>query len=143
MILAYSSSLHISEVASLKVEDIPSNINKNSFKNLEYIGSFYETYLILTNENTLYLIDQHAAMERIMYEKIKTAFAAPHNGAYELLIPITLEYSLSEINDILDSSISTELNKLSILSEAFGENTIIIREIPSWIPAGLEIEFTR
>ncbi len=131
------------EIEQLTIADIPSNTNKNSFKNLQYIGSFYETYLILTNENTLYLIDQHAAMERVMYEKIKTAFSAPHNSTYELLIPITLEYSLSEINDILDSSISAELKKLSILAESFGDTTIIIREIPSWIPAGLEIEFTR
>lgn len=133
----------IPETYQMTIEEIPTSVKKHSFKSLEYVASFYETYLILTNENTLYLIDQHAAMERVMYEKIKTAFSVPHTTTYELLIPITLEYSLSEINSIFDSSISSELKKLSLSVESFGDTTIIIREIPSWIPAGLEVEFTR
>lgn len=113
--------------------------NRNFFKNLNFIGCFHETYLLLEDENTLYLIDQHAAMERIMYEKISNDFASSSHSCYDLLVPITMEFSIKEKILILDNL--EKLISLGITLEDFGNNTIIVRSIPSWIPNGLEIEF--
>ncbi len=113
--------------------------NRSFFKNLNFIGRLHETYLLLEDENTLYLLDQHAAMERIMYEKISNDFASSTHSCYDLLVPITMEFSVKEKILILDNL--EKLIKLGISLEEFGNNTIIVRSIPSWIPNGLEIEF--
>lgn len=113
--------------------------NRSFFKNLTFIGRFHETYLLLEDENTLYLLDQHAAMERIMYEKISNDFASSTHSCYDLLVPITMEFSVKEKILILDNL--EKLISLGITLEEFGNNTIIVRSIPSWIPNGLEIEF--
>lgn len=113
--------------------------NRSFFKNLNFIGRFHETYLLLEDENTLYLLDQHAAMERIMYEKISNDFASSTHSCYDLLVPITMEFSVKETILIMENK--TKLDSLGFSIEEFGNNTIIVRSIPSWIPNGLEIEF--
>lgn len=113
--------------------------NRSFFKNLNFIGRFHETYLLLEDENILYLLDQHAAMERIMYEKISNDFASSTHSCYDLLVPITMEFAVKETILILENK--TQLDSLGITIDEFGNNTIIVRSIPSWIPNGLEIEF--
>ena len=109
------------------------------FDTLTYIGQYHKTYLLFDGGSDLYLIDQHAAMERCMYEKISKSFEAESNTSCELLIPIKLEFSVSELPLINEKE--QELSKLGIKFEPFGGTTIIVREIPLWIPKNLEIEF--
>ena len=66
------------------------------------------------HKNHLYLIDQHAAMERCMYEKIRDSFKQESNKSIELLIPIKLEFSVSEIPLINEKDLADALNKESI-----------------------------
>lgn len=101
------------------------------FTKLNYIGQYNLTYLLMEYDNDLYLIDQHAAMERWMYEKISKEFEKEKQEFFELLIPFNLEFSVSEINII--QTYFSELLKLGITCELFGNNTIIIRTIPTWI----------
>ena len=109
------------------------------FQNLDYIGQYLETYLLLQDEINLYLIDQHAAMERVMYEKISNVFKEVTKSTYELLIPITLDYTKNEIDTLLN--LQNDIKKLGIEFEEFGNNAIVVRTIPTWIPQNLEIEF--
>lgn len=111
------------------------------FRNLVYIGQYLKTYLLMENDGDLYIIDQHAAMERFMYEKISKELSNDNNSTYELLVPISLEYNVSQIPLIMSKI--DEINKLNIELEEFGTNTILIRVIPTWIPKGLETEFIR
>lgn len=112
------------------------------FKALHYIGQFNKTYLIMENNDTLYLIDQHAGMERYMYETIKKKmFQEGDNLAYDLLIPLKLEYNIASINLILEHQ--EELNKMHIIIEQFGTNTLLIRQLPFWIPKGSEENYVR
>ena len=127
------------EELETKVEVQKVNFTESIFDTLTYIGQYHKTYLLFDGGNDLYLIDQHAAMERCMYEKIKKSFESESNKSYELLIPIKLEFSVSEIPLINEKE--NELNKLGIKFEPFGGTTIIVREIPLWIPKNLEIEF--
>lgn len=101
------------------------------FTKLHYLGQYNLTYLLMEYDNDLYLIDQHAAMERWMYEKISKEFAKPKHEFIELIIPIKLEFSISEINNIINHF--DDLKELGITCELFGNNAIIIRTIPTWI----------
>ena len=67
-----------------------------------------------------------------MYEKIRDSFKQESNKSVELLIPIKLEFSVSEIPLINEKK--QVINQLGIKFEPFGGTTIIIREIPLWIP---------
>lgn len=112
---------------------------RSFFKSLNYLGQYHETYLLFEDHENLYLIDQHAAMERCMYEKISKAFQNATNECYDLLVPITMNYTKSEIDSLLH--IKKEINKLGIELDDFGGNTIIVRTIPTWIPKDLQVEF--
>lgn len=111
------------------------------FKNLSYCGQYLKTYLLMENEENLYLIDQHAAMERCMYEKITKKLSEPNSEKYELLVPINIDFSISEIPLITKKLL--DLKAMGIDAEPFGGTTITFRAIPLWIPKGLEVEFLR
>lgn len=128
----------VQEIDSKK-EQQSFSFTDNGFKSLNYIGQFYKTYLLFEKEQDLYLIDQHAAMERCMYEKIKNSLLTPSNKSYELLIPIKIDLSVSELPLVLENTNS--LNNLGIKFEQFGGTTILVREVPTWIPEKFIIEF--
>lgn len=111
------------------------------FQNFVYIGQFLKTYLLMEYDQTLYLIDQHAAMERFMYEKISRSLSMDTHETYELILPIKLEYSISTIPLIISKK--NVLEKLGIEVEEFGPTTIIVRVIPIWIPNELVTEYLR
>lgn len=104
---------------------------KTEFSNLRYIGQYNKTYLLLEKDDTLYLIDQHAAMERVKYEETISKLEKETKEFVDLLVPIKLELSISELN--LLNKKEDELTKLGISYELFGNNTILVRTIPSWI----------
>jgi DNA mismatch repair protein MutL len=106
---------------------------------MSYIGQLHGTYLLYQDNNHFYLIDQHAAYERINYEKIRKEFKKERTSSYELLVPLKLKFSLSESYLIVDKI--DELEDMGILLEEFGNGTYIVREIPTWIPKGVETEF--
>ena len=84
------------------------------------------TYIILARGEDLILIDQHAAHERIMYEKIKNKVIA---GTQNLLIPKTLEIDPKEFTLISENL--KEISELGFEIEAFGKNTLLVRGIPA------------
>lgn len=112
---------------------------KTFFQRLCYIGQYHQTYLLLEDEENLYLIDQHAAMERLMYEKISKSFANPKPENYELLIPLRLEVSVSEMPLIIN--LTDEFARLGITIEPFGPAALVVRTLPTWIPESLANEF--
>lgn len=98
---------------------------------LEPIGSVHGTYIICQNEIGMYLIDQHAAKERVNYELFKKSLDNPSKLKKDLLIPIVLEYTPSEYI-ILKENISILLN-IGFELEEFGINSIIIKAHPIWL----------
>lgn len=124
------------EVLSL---DLEVDTKNHFFQTMNYIGQYNKTYLLLEKESSLYLIDQHAAMERVMYERILNTFAKEQNDFFELLVPLKLNFLPSEIN--LIEILTPEINKLGIEFEIFGKNAIIVRKIPTWIKEKFAEEF--
>jgi DNA mismatch repair protein MutL len=84
------------------------------------------TYIISSKGNDLIIIDQHAAHERIMYEKIKNKVIS---GTQNLLVPKTLEIEPKEFALISDNL--EEVSQMGFDLEIFGKNTIMVRGIPA------------
>lgn len=102
------------------------------------IGQMHGTYIFAQNEHGLYIIDQHAAQERIKYEYFKEKVGQVEKELQELLVPITLEYSTNEWIKIEENR--AELESVGIFLEPFGINSYIVRAHPQWFPKGEEKE---
>lgn len=102
------------------------------------IGQMHGTYIFAQNEKGLYIIDQHAAQERIKYEFFREKVGQVHNDLQELLIPLTLEYSLDEWMKI--EEYKHELEKVGVFLEPFGVHSYLVRSHPQWFPKGEEKE---
>lgn len=111
----------------------------NKIGMLNYIGQLFGTYILAQNEDELVVIDQHAAAERINYEKILSSLQSNDNIGYDLLVPFNLEFTPSEM--ILVNENMNLINEIGIKLEEFGSNSFVVRSIPIWIFRGKEKEF--
>jgi DNA mismatch repair protein MutL len=102
------------------------------------IGQMHGTYIFAQNEKGLYIIDQHAAQERLKYEFFREKVGRVESELQELLMPITLEYSTDEYVKIIEYK--DELEKVGVFLEEFGLNSFIVRNHPQWFPKGEEKE---
>ena len=100
------------------------------------VGLVHGTYIICQNELGMYLIDQHAAKERINYEFYKRKLGNPTNDSIDMLFPITIELANNEFI-ILKENFDL-LKNMNFDVEEFGINSIIIKSHPTWIPKGYE-----
>ena len=98
---------------------------------LEYIGQYAGTYLIFQNETGLFLMDQHAAAERIRYEKYIVELTNPSKISQELLIPSIIELTKTE-KIFIDSHID-DFSNLGITIEDASDSSIYLRSVPVWI----------
>lgn len=114
-------------------------INPN-FKSLNlYVeGQVLGTYIVCQNEYGLYLIDQHAAQERVNYEKVQEQFKNKTISTIDLLIPINIELSTSDFIKIKENI--EIIKELGFIIEEFGINTFTIKGHPSWLKEGHEKE---
>src|SRR5699024_3375898 len=105
------------------------------------IGQLHGTYILAQNENGFYMIDQHAAQERIKFERFRKKLGQTENVLQGLLIPLTFDFSKQE-SIFIDHQIQ-ELEKVGLFFEPFGNQTYIIRSHPNWFPKGFEEEVIR
>ncbi|REK60496.1 MAG: DNA mismatch repair endonuclease MutL [Cohnella sp.] len=119
----------------------PDSEPKAEFPELHWIGQLHGTYIVAQNENGLYLIDQHAAHERINYEYFFDKFGRPQDASQELLLPVTLSFAPDEF-----ALLRTRLHlfeQVGVYMEEFGGNTLIVRAVPHWFPEGDEGDIVR
>lgn len=100
------------------------------------IGQMHGTYIFAQNENGLYIIDQHAAQERLKYEYFREKVGQVHAELQEMLVPLTFEYSTDDFLKI--NEYQHELEKVGVFLEEFGLNSFIVRSHPQWFPKGEE-----
>lgn len=127
----------IEEKIETKTEEEP---RKARIKPMIPRGVVYLTYIIAENEDGMYIIDQHAAAERINYEKVLKSLKEKEQPV-DLLIPIKIELTSNEfliIRNHLDM-----LKGCAFVIEEFGDNTIIVRSHPNWIPENIAEECIR
>lgn len=102
------------------------------------IGQMHGTYIFAQNDRGLYIIDQHAAQERIKYEYFREKVGQVESELQEMLIPLTFEYSTDDYIKI--DEYKGELEKVGVFLEQFGHNSFIVRSHPQWLPKGEEQE---
>ena len=115
--------------------------DKDRIPTMYPIGQLHGTYILAQNENGLYMIDQHAAQERIKYEFFYAKLAKPANESQQLLIPLTFEFTKQET--ILMEDAREELEKVGLYLEPFGEQTYRVTSHPRWFPKHYEEEVIR
>lgn len=103
----------------------------SSFPDLYFVGQVQLTYLIAQSDDGMYLVDQHAAQERLNYEKYRETIAEVSNDQQTFLTPMTIELSNSDYLKI--QNYLEELQTLGIELRPFGGNTFIINSHPTWM----------
>ena len=103
---------------------------KEEIPNYKYIGIAFSTYIIIEMDGELYIIDQHAAHERIMYEKVKANYYNDENKDSQLmLLPDIINLSHKDMQIAKDNMKIFE--KAGFILEEFGENTIKLSGVPT------------
>ncbi len=121
------------------VEEVPDQENK--LPELYPIGVALGTYIICENELGAYLIDQHAAQERINYEKYSYLLSHPNNNTIDTLVPIVIELPINEFL-IIKKNIEI-LENLNIKAEEFGSSSYRITTHPTWFPKDKSYDIIR
>ncbi len=123
--------------------DVKEPVKNEEFKSLVLhpVGLCLGTYIVCDNEDGIYLLDQHAAQERVNYENYLDNLKKEDINITDLLIPINIELSQS---DYLKFKMYSEVfEKMGFVWEDFGINTIIIKSHPLWLKVGYEEESIR
>src|SRR6185437_9774594 len=119
------------------VEEVEPSEPSKRFPILYPVGQVHGTYIIAQNEDGFFMIDQHAAQERIKYEFFRDKLSEPDNHERQLLlIPLMFHYSVDEKTKIEENM--TLLQDVGIYLEEFGPSSYAVKEYPSWFPAGEE-----
>lgn len=92
-------------------------------------AQLHETYIVAQTADGLVIVDQHAAHERIVYEKLKRALNEKGISTQILLVPAVVELDASDVEALLVRS--EELAKLGLVLEPFGQGAVLVRETPS------------
>ena len=127
-----ASPTFTSETLSTEKEDAPAIVHadepgKDPFQGLEYQGTLFRTYLVFEEGQELVLIDQHAADERIRFERLKKT---THFERQTLLLPEAITFN-PEDRAAVEREIS-RLEKIGFDVEVFGEKSVVFRAIPTF-----------
>ncbi|CAM3262387.1 DNA mismatch repair endonuclease MutL [Streptococcus pluranimalium] len=107
------------------------NEETSTFPELDYFGQMHGTYLFAQGKGGLYIIDQHAAQERVKYEYYRDKIGDVDSSLQQLLVPYLFEFSASDFLNLQEKM--PLLNQVGIYLEAYGDNTFILREHPIWM----------
>jgi DNA mismatch repair protein MutL len=123
----------------LPAEEVTETEAGPTFPTLFPVGQVHGTYIIAQNEDGFFMIDQHAAQERIKYEYFRDKLKETDTNERQLLlVPLTFHYSMDEKTRIEEGR--ELLEDVGIYLEEFGQTSYIVREFPTWFPAGEETE---
>nr|WP_106784471.1 DNA mismatch repair endonuclease MutL [Lysinibacillus timonensis] len=128
-----------SRTATTEYESLEPAVKSEPFPDLEIVGQIHGTYIVAQMEDGFYLIDQHAAQERIKYEYFRDKVGEVNpNERQSLLLPLTFHYSADEAL-ILKENLHF-LEEVGVFLEDFGQSSFVVREHPTWFPKGFEQE---
>ncbi|HEM5995657.1 TPA: DNA mismatch repair endonuclease MutL [Streptococcus suis] len=103
----------------------------SAFPELEYFGQMHGTYLFAQGKTGLYIIDQHAAQERVKYEYYREKIGQVDNSAQQLLVPYIFEFPQNDALNLVHKM--DALRQVGVNLEEYGANQFILREHPIWM----------
>jgi DNA mismatch repair protein MutL len=98
------------------------------YDNLKIIGQLFTTYILCEKDDNLYLLDQHAGHEKVIYEQLMDEYMNKTISSQLLFIPIQIKLSYNELEIIISKK--NILNDLGFNVEIFGKDTLLVREVP-------------
>jgi DNA mismatch repair protein MutL len=116
-------------VLSARVEEAPTGQSDTPLGAAR--AQLHETYIVAQTADGIVIVDQHAAHERLVYEKMKTAMAQGGIARQPLLIPEVVDLDPSEVARVVARA--GELAELGLVVEAFGPDAVIVREVPAML----------
>ncbi|SUW00219.1 DNA mismatch repair endonuclease MutL [Brachyspira pilosicoli] len=134
--VSYDNVLNRDDINNNNLEPQKNNIEFGEY--VKAVGQVFSSYIIAERGNEMYIIDQHAAYERLNYERIYKTLMSGKLEYEKLLIPCEIEYRDYEI-DILNSS-KEQIESIGIKFESNSKNSIIIDEVPIYIPKNQKID---
>lgn len=146
--LEKQDNIEKAEQVTLDVDYLPHQEEKETTKNSEFknlklnpIGQVHRTYIIAEDAGNMYILDQHAAHERINYEMITKKFQEENVSTINMLVPLPFELNPSDYNTFMERK--ETLEQLGFSIEEFGINTIAFKSHPTWLKKGFEEESIR
>ncbi|MGI6449648.1 MAG: DNA mismatch repair endonuclease MutL [Desulfitobacteriia bacterium] len=100
------------------------------FAELRALSQVFNTYILATDEKSLYIIDQHAAHERIRYDQLNRRLQESKASSQTLLMPETIDLTPQEESILLEYF--SDLHEMGFIIEHFGERTYFLRGVPFW-----------
>ncbi|ABR48696.1 DNA mismatch repair protein MutL [Alkaliphilus metalliredigens QYMF] len=104
------------------------NFIKTYLQNYKVVGQLFNTYIVIEKDQSVYLIDQHAAHEKLLYIQFHEELKKETVASQQLLTPVVLEFSHEDYITLIENI--SEFIPLGFELEAFGQNSIIIRAVP-------------
>lgn len=126
-----TKAIHHEEGTGPSIEIYEPQLKPFDFSELEITGVIFDTYITAVDGSSFYLIDQHAAHERIFYEKLVGEYESSEKARQSLLVPLIINVSLAVSEkhfDWLDA-----LAKMGFTIDEFGSGTFRITEIPMFM----------
>lgn len=109
------------------------------FRELHYMGALFNTYIMACDDDDFYLIDQHAAHERVFYEKLLRQYNEREKLSQQLLLPVNMNVSANVT--VTEEVWLEDVRSMGYDIEFFGNNTYIVREIPAFMELGEAEDF--
>jgi DNA mismatch repair protein MutL len=98
------------------------------YDHLKIIGQLFNSYILSEKNNKLYLIDQHAAHEKVLYEALMEKYMNKKVNSQLLMHPISVDLNYDELDFVMEHQ--EQFKKLGLTIEAFGNDSIVVREVP-------------
>ena len=129
-------SLKASTTSNAQEDPLPQNnppskfdtVTEDTLAHIWPLAQLFNTYILATDGEVLLMIDQHAAHERINYERLLTEFKQADHSSQVLLIPLPMEFTLQEEQVVLENLWS--LTEMGFILEQFGTRTYLLRGVP-------------
>lgn len=125
----FSSLSGFADAIVAEMAQVPMNQEASIYDGLHYVGVYNKTYLLYEKETNLFLVDQHAAHEKILFEAFMEAFERQNIHSQLLLIPEVIHLGIVEMTRF--ETVNKVLEQMGFMAEPFGDNSIVLREIPS------------
>ena len=121
------SETTVEYVAPVSQRSVPST-ESTFWKSLQVLGQAHLTYILTQNTRALLLIDQHAAHERILFERLSRGFREQGLEAQTFLLPLTLDMEADQVEALM--GVGSDLRRLGVELDQVGPESVAVREAP-------------
>lgn len=131
---SHSNGVAVDDGSGHGEEAGPSSTHRNVLPVLRVIGQSQDTYIIAEGPDGIYLIDQHAAHERVLYERVTRQFADRSAESQPLLEPETIDLSPAHFTEL--TAHGEDLVAAGFTVEPFGDRSVLLRAVPAMLATG-------